>query len=196
MVVGRCHSVTPHIVRELQVFSDFLASHLEYKQQVLKAIQLEHVCLCNLAGIDGGIECQGGVERYVGFRDAHLQIVNQICKCRVAKETLAGVDRILKVSNPLTHVFLNLIDGRLEVGNHLLVDLLVAHIYNVTDNAFLAKLAILVCQRNLCFSHVVYIARGIYTKHLFASFVGDQHVVYLVVVTKEDNVETRNLTGY
>ena len=73
------------------MFSDFLAGHLEYEEQILESVQLEHICLSHLSRVDGCIECQWSIKRYVGLRDTHLQVVNQIRECRVAKETLAGV---------------------------------------------------------------------------------------------------------
>ena len=62
MVVWRCHRVAPHIVRELQMLSNFLTSHLEDKEQILKTIKLKHISLSNLACINSCVECQWGIE--------------------------------------------------------------------------------------------------------------------------------------
>ena len=93
------------------MFPYFLASHTQYEEQIFESIQLEHIGLSHLASIDSGVECQGGIERNVGLRDAHLQIVNQVGKCRVAKETLASIDGMLEAADSLIYIILHLVDG-------------------------------------------------------------------------------------
>ena len=81
MVLRRGHRVAPHIIGELQVLADLLTSHTEDEQQILETVELEHIALCHIACLDNGIEGEWGVERYVGFRDLQLQVMDQISEC-------------------------------------------------------------------------------------------------------------------
>ena len=103
---------------------------------------------------------------------------------------------MLEVADSLIYIVLHLVDSRLEVCQHLLVYLLIEHIDDVALNLFLCQFAILIGKGDFCLCHIGYIARWVDAQYLLASFVGNKHIVNLMVVTKEDDIETRNLAGY
>ena len=121
--------------------------------------------------------------------------MNEVGKCRVAKETLAGIDGVLECANVLSDKVFHLLDFFLEVLHHLLVNLLVSHADDVALDFFLHQFALLVGQRDVGSRHVLGKAAGVQNQYLLPCAVSHPFVVYLMVVTGEDDVEAGHLFG-
>ena len=174
----------------------FLASHAEHVEQVLKTVELEHVTLSDIAGLDGGVERQGRIERDVGLGDLQLQVVDEVCESRVAEETFPRVDGMFEATDFAVYISLYLVYLCLEVVHHLLVYLLVKHADYFALDVLLGQMPVLECQFNLCLGNVLSIARRVNQKDILALFVLDPLVVNLMVVAEEDDVEAGHLAGY
>ena len=77
---------------------------------------------------------------------------------------------------------------------HLLVNLFVEYADNLALDFFLYEVSLLVSQLYLSLGNVLHIARRVNNKYVFPVLISDPFIVYLVVVTEEDNVESRYLT--
>ena len=95
-----------------------------------------------------------------------------------------------------TAVSLHLVDLRLEVGEHLLVDFLVGHVDDFARDILLGELAVLIGKSYFGLSHILDITAGIDAKNLTTILVGNPLIMNLMVVSEEDNVEAWNLLGY
>ena len=175
---------------------NLFARHVDHEEQVLEAVELEHVGHGQVAGLDDGVERERGVERYVGPRQLQLQVVYQVAEGRVAKEAVAGVDIVLESSDVSFRVLLDFVYLRLEVADHFLVNGQVAHVHVLALDVFLHELAIPVGQLNLRVAHLARPARRVQQQHLLASAVLHPEVVLLMVVAEEDDVEARHLLGH
>ena len=196
MVVGTRHRVGPHVVTVFQVLPDLLPSHAKHEQQVLEAVQLKHVGHGHVARLDGRIKREGRRQRDVGMGYLQLQVVYQVGEGRVAEEALASIDGCLESANLLADILFHLLDLRLEVFHHVLVDLLVEHTDDLALDVLLLQPAVLVGQLNLSLCHVSHITRRVDDQHLLARLVGHPFVVNQMVVSEEDDVEAGHLSGH
>ena len=122
--------------------------------------------------------------------------MDEVCKCRIAEEAVAGVDRLLELTDMLTDKVLHLLDVLGKVLHHLFVNLLVEYADDVALDVLLHEFALLEGQRDISLCHVLDETTGVKAQHLLAVAVGNPVVVYLVVVAEEDDVEARHLLGY
>ena len=122
--------------------------------------------------------------------------MDQVGKGGVAEESLTRVDGVLETTNLTTYILLHGVDLRLEMTEHLFVDGFVGHADNLTLDILLHQMTVLVGELDLGICHVLNITAGVDAKHFLAFFVGDPVVVHLMVVSEEDDVESRHFLGH
>ena len=146
--------------------------------------------------MDNRIERQGGCNRNVGTGNLQLQFMDKVGKGRIAEETLTGIDGVLEAADLAVYISLHGVDVFLEMADHLFVDLLIEHADNLSLDVLFNELALVERQFNLCFCHILHIAGWVDDQYLLTFFVGNPLIVYLMVVTEEDDIEAGHLTGY
>ena len=201
MVIGTLHRVDPQVVAHLQVAAYLLACEAHYVELVLVFIELEHIAHADRACLYGGVELQRSIEGNVGMGNLQLQIEDEVVEGAASEVGVAAVDGVLECANLLAYILVYLGYLWFENLQHLLIDRTICHIgyfslhtLVLQDVKFLAmQLVFVYGYRNLCICHTHGIVGRIEANHLLASYIGDGFGMACVVVTKEYQVESRNL---
>ena len=75
------------------------------------------------------------------------------------------------------------------MSEHFLIDVFVEHTDNLAIDGLIRQFPFLEGELYLCLSHILHVARRVNEEHALTLFVGNPLVVYLVVVSEEDDVE-------
>ena len=196
MVFGRRHRVGPQVVRHLQMFANLFARQHHDIEFVLILIEFEHIGHRDRTFLHTGIKSEWGIEGDVGSGDVQLHVEDEVGKGTAAEITVAGIDAMCQITYRTVHILGDFIDKRFEVVDEILVNRLVLHVNQRSLDGFVNDLSFLLGYHNRRISHTGSIAGRIQTRHSLTLFVHHDAVAWCVVVSIENQVETRNLLSH